>query len=64
MLQVTPFIGPFLSNLFQKGVGEQDIIDINQLVEICTSNANFSNFGYWSSKFENTIKIKVKTIKS
>jgi hypothetical protein len=32
-----------LSNLFQKGIGEQDIIGTNQLVEICTSNIDFSN---------------------
>jgi hypothetical protein len=43
ILWFTPLIGPSLSNLFQKGISEQDIIGINQLVEICTSNTNFSN---------------------
>jgi hypothetical protein len=36
-------VGPSLSNLLQKGIGEQDIIKINQLVEICTNNIDFSN---------------------
>jgi hypothetical protein len=31
-------IGPTLSRLLQKGITEQDIIDINQLVELCTNN--------------------------
>ncbi len=43
ILWFTPLIGPPLSNLFQKGIGEQDIICINQLVEICTGNTDFSN---------------------
>jgi hypothetical protein len=33
-LFLNPFLGPTLSNLLQKGIGEQDIININQLVEI------------------------------
>jgi len=32
-LFLNPLIGPSLSNLLQKGIGEQDIININQLVE-------------------------------
>ncbi len=36
----TPLIGPSLSNLFQKGIGEQYIIGINQLVETCSNNIN------------------------
>jgi hypothetical protein len=42
-LFVNPLVGPSLSNLLQKGIGEQDIIKINQLVEICTNNIDFSN---------------------
>jgi hypothetical protein len=41
----TPLIGPDLSYLFQKGISEQDIIGISQLVEICTINTDFSNSG-------------------
>jgi hypothetical protein len=41
---LTPLIGPSLSNLFQKGISEQDIIGINQLVEICIGSTNFSNY--------------------
>ena len=32
-LFLNPLVGPSLSNLLQKGIGEQDIISINQLVE-------------------------------
>ncbi len=32
-LQVSPFVGQALTNLFQNGVSEQDIIEINQLVQ-------------------------------
>jgi hypothetical protein len=39
----TPLIGPSLSNLFLKGISEQDIIGINQLVEICIGSTNSSN---------------------
>ncbi len=39
----TPWIGPSLSNHFQKGISEQDIIGINQLVEICIGGPNFHN---------------------
>jgi len=42
-LFLNALIGPSLSNLLQKGIGEQDIININQLVEICTGNTGFSN---------------------
>ena len=38
LFRLQPSIGPTLSNLIQKGITEQDIIDINQLVEICTNN--------------------------
>ncbi len=59
ILWFTPLVGPSLSNLFQKGTGEQDIIGINQLVETCTGNANFSNSGTGPQK-EDRIKDKDK----
>ena len=61
ILWFTPLIGPSLSNLFQKGVGEQDIIGINQLVETCTGNNNFSNSGFDPQK-EGRTKDKGKDI--
>ena len=38
LFRLEPSIGPTLSNLLQKGITEQDIISINQLVELCTNN--------------------------
>ena len=38
MFRLEPSIGPTLSNLFQKGVTEQDIVGISQLVELCSNN--------------------------
>lgn len=38
-----PLIGPSLSNLSQKGIVEQDIISINQLVENITKDIDKSN---------------------
>ena len=32
-LKITPFIGPVISSLFEKGVFEQDILAVNQLVD-------------------------------
>ena len=43
ILQISPFIGPTLFSLFQKGIGEQDIMDINQLVEVCSNDATVTN---------------------
>ena len=43
-----------MSNLFQKGIGEQDIIGISQLVETCTSNTNFINSGIGPQKEDRT----------
>ena len=37
MFRLEPSIGPTLSNLFQKGITEHDIIGINQLVELYTN---------------------------
>jgi hypothetical protein len=43
-LLVNPLVGPSLSNLLLKGIGEQDIVNINHLVEICTtSGIDFPN---------------------
>jgi RNA processing factor Prp31 len=47
-------LGPSLSNFFQKGIGEQHIIGINQLVEICTSNIDYSNFIIGTQKENNS----------
>ncbi len=57
ILQVTPFIGPTLFSLFQKGIKEQDIIGINQQVESCTNNNTVS--GNSSPK----IMMKIKSTK-
>jgi hypothetical protein len=54
ILRFTPWIGPSLSNLFQKGISEQDIIGINQLVEICINNTNFSNSNIGPQNESNT----------
>lgn len=44
-LFVNSLVGPSLSNLLQKGIGEQDIVNINQLVEIYTrSSTDFSKY--------------------
>ncbi len=37
-LQATPYVGPALTNLFQNGVSEHDIIEINQLVRDFRNN--------------------------
>ncbi len=37
-LQATPLVGPALTNLFQNGVSEQDIIEINKLVHDFKNN--------------------------
>ncbi len=37
-LKATPFVGPAIYNLFQKGVFEQDILAISQLIEEFTNN--------------------------
>ena len=38
MFRLEPSIGPTLSNIFQKGVTEQDIVGISQLVALCSNN--------------------------
>ncbi len=38
MFRLEPSIGLTLSSLFQKGITEQDIIGISQVVELCTNN--------------------------
>ena len=49
MLRLQPSIGPALSNLFQKGITEHDIIGISQLVELCSNNTvnSDSSPGLW-----------------
>jgi DNA repair exonuclease SbcCD ATPase subunit len=43
-LNATPFIGAAISSLFQKGIFEQDIIAVNQLVdEYINNNMNYDN---------------------
>jgi hypothetical protein len=42
-LFVSPLIGPSLSNLLQKGIGEQDIININKLVETYANSNDYAD---------------------
>ena len=67
-LFLNPLVGPSLSNLLQKGIGEQDIININQLVETIiakesimmdksdnnnrVTNSNSSRSEYWKTLIE------------
>jgi hypothetical protein len=56
LLSVT-LIGPSLSNLLQNGIGQQDIISINQLVENSTKDIDKSNkitskSEYWKKLIE------------
>ena len=43
MFRLEPSIGPTLSNLFQKGITEQDILGISQLVQLCTNNTGYTD---------------------
>ena len=43
ILRLNPFIGPTIFSLFQKGINEQDIISINQLVEVCSNDPVLKN---------------------
>ncbi len=56
ILRVSPFIGSALSNLFQKGIGEQDIIGINQLLEAHTNNNTVFSNDDSNNNNENIIK--------
>ena len=51
-LLFVPLIGPSLSNLLQKGISEQDIININQLVENSTTTKDIDKSNKITSKFE------------
>ena len=51
-LLFVPLIGPSLSNLLQKGIGEQDIINVNQLVENSTTTKDIDKSNKISSKSE------------
>jgi hypothetical protein len=67
IIQSQSSIGPALSNLLQKGMTESDIITINSLVEVCTSNIDFSNSKFGdqnqgvTTKYRNTNDSKVKS---
>jgi len=43
MFRLEPSIGPTLSNLLQKGITEQDILGISQLVQLCTNNTEHTH---------------------
>jgi hypothetical protein len=68
IIQSQKSTGGALSNLFQKGMTESDIISINSLVEVCTkSDIDFSNSIFddqnqdFTTKYRNTIDSKVKS---
>jgi hypothetical protein len=68
IIQSQKSTGGALSNLFQKGMTESDIISINSLVEVCTkSDIDFSNSKFgdqnqdFTTKYRNTIDSKVKS---
>jgi hypothetical protein len=68
IIQSQSSIGGALSNLLQKGMTESDIININQLVQVCTkSNIDFSNSKIGNqnqditTKYRNTNDSKVKS---
>jgi hypothetical protein len=42
-LFINPLVGPSLSNLLQKGIGEQDIVNINQLVETYANSNDYTD---------------------
>ncbi len=52
---VYSLIGTSLFKLFQKGVGEQDIIGINQIIEVCTNNNTFFSNDGLDNNNENNI---------
>ena len=57
MFRLEPSIGPTLSNLLQKGITEQDIIGISQLVQLCTNNTGYTDSSPVSSpKYQNENK--------
>ena len=58
ILRLNPFIGPTIFSLFQKGINEQDIISINQLVEVCSNDPVLKNSG---SSRENSNDKKVSS---
>jgi hypothetical protein len=57
ILQSQPSVGPILSNLFQKGMTEQDILVISQIVDFYANNTDFSNS---SNEYQNEINHKEK----
>jgi hypothetical protein len=57
ILQSQPSVGPILSNLFQKGMTEQGILVISQIVDFYANNTDFSNS---SNEYQNEINHKEK----
>jgi len=53
MFRLEPSIGPTLSNLFQKGITEQDILGISQLVQLCSNDTDSSLLSGPNYKIEN-----------
>ena len=63
MFRLESSIGPTLSNLLQKGITEQDILGISQLVQLCTNNTGYTDSSLASGpNYQNENKNKNKTI--
>jgi hypothetical protein len=63
MFKLEPSIAPTLSNLFQKGITEQDIIGISQVVELCTNNTGYTKSSSVSGpNYQNENKNKNNTM--
>ena len=56
MFRLEPSIGPTLSNLLQKGITEQDIIGISQLVELLTNTGILIQVWFLVLKYQNENK--------
>ena len=48
MFRLEPSIGPTLTNLLQKGITEQDILGISQLVQLYQNNTGYTNSSSYS----------------
>jgi hypothetical protein len=59
MFRLEPSIGPTLSHLLQKGITEQDIIGISQLVQLYQNNTGYTDSSLASGpNYQNEIKNK------
>ena len=58
ILKATPFVGSAITNLFQKGVFEQDILDISEIIETYTNN-NDTSIQHSNKNNNNNIKNNV-----